>query len=1140
MRISPAILLLLAASLTPLGPTWAQTPDYNAEKAASGRVLDYINAQSAYDNGLTGAGTTIGVIDEPMRLDHPEISDKAVSLPIFDDNGNILTPDWNGNTHGSHVAGLAAANRDGVGMHGVAYNASLAGAPFLLDIKDPDNPQAGFQTTNLPVNVNNFFSSNPGMRVVNNSWGSNYYPIWEENLLYDTSIDDVNDGVNDPDDPLLRDLRSYALANPETLMVFAAGNSGHGSASVESLLPRYTGTELGNWLAVGAADTTSTNNFTINSDGSVTPTIHTATTSAGNKTFSTSIGYFSNLAEGAERWTVYAPGSEVYSLDAANNGYMPDTGTSMAAPVVTGAAALVEQAHPWLTGKQLGDAILSTASFPTNMPDYIVTHDNADGTLKIHLSFIEQTSPAINTVTEAMEYIAPVVVANPELWLIDFDANNVAEVLTIIETNLTNSDGSLKTKHFVASELTAEEVFGQGFLNVGKAVEGIAELDANRMTTANVLTLPELGAGYQSALETYDTKGYSSEFSNDITTQQWNDIYHHDEFKTTGTTGRNNNALALQPLGNNIGIRKTGAGQLILSGNNDYQGATLVEGGELALMTRENVADSGQLTNSDVVVRLGGTFSGDGTVHQTVYNSGVVAPGVFTSASRAAQLTGGASTLNVGTYTQTVGGTLLLNYDQTGNYGQLAIADTNGLAGQLVLAPQADFYANDSELSFNQFIDYTGIGTLNTANLQVVTNTTSPTLTTTLEGSLTAASTVSITRQADAYSQYATNSNGAAVGQTLREISFAPDTNNMSYLLTALDFSNPNGQDVSTALAQMSPEPYGALGAASLQQQHTLNNLLRHKMLTSTKSGDYTATTGSPFGAPSVAADSDSWQTWGTVLGSFSTQSTTGEQIGWDSDAYGLLLGFDRTLNSGLTWGAHAAISARKLEMDAPLSAEAKTQSIQLGLHSQYRPDAWDGFYLNGGLRMGFEQNDLNREVILPGYLNAHESDWVDFVGNATLGAGKDWQFNNITAGPLAWLDYSFVHRPDFTETGGAPSRLGLQSGTNDTFSLALGGHVSGVWPISETGSTLVADLLAAWQHRLSGDDFATTAAFVGYENFHLNSNTPLGSRDSFMLQGSLGVHSAENFFFGAEVGGQLAGSDNHSYSLGLNFSYHF
>ena len=48
------------------------------------------------------------------------------------------------------------------------------------------------------------------------------------------------------------------------------------------------------------------------------------------------VPWFSNLAKGSELFTVIAPGSNIYSLKADTNGDMLDSGTSMAAPVVSG------------------------------------------------------------------------------------------------------------------------------------------------------------------------------------------------------------------------------------------------------------------------------------------------------------------------------------------------------------------------------------------------------------------------------------------------------------------------------------------------------------------------------------------------------------------------------------------------------------------------------------------------------------------------------------------------------------------------------------------------------------------------------------------------------------------------------------
>lgn len=80
------------------------------------------------------------------------------------------------------------------------------------------------------------------------------------------------------------------------------------------------------------------------------------------------IASFSNLAGNAKEWTLAAPGTNIYSSVAYDESVNPDapkfndmSGTSMAAPMVSGAAALVQQAFPYLGGKQIADVLFSTA-----------------------------------------------------------------------------------------------------------------------------------------------------------------------------------------------------------------------------------------------------------------------------------------------------------------------------------------------------------------------------------------------------------------------------------------------------------------------------------------------------------------------------------------------------------------------------------------------------------------------------------------------------------------------------------------------------------------------------------------------------------------------------------------------------------
>ena len=94
---------------------------WNTDEYRGGNFLDPIKASGAYDLGFTGKGVVIGIIDQPVMIGHPELQGKVTDYEPADPTFN-----WAQLTHGTHVAGIAAAKRDGVGMHGVAFDADLA------------------------------------------------------------------------------------------------------------------------------------------------------------------------------------------------------------------------------------------------------------------------------------------------------------------------------------------------------------------------------------------------------------------------------------------------------------------------------------------------------------------------------------------------------------------------------------------------------------------------------------------------------------------------------------------------------------------------------------------------------------------------------------------------------------------------------------------------------------------------------------------------------------------------------------------------------------------------------------------------------------------------------------------------------
>ncbi|CAA2156765.1 Extracellular serine protease [Methylobacterium brachiatum] len=366
----------LAQSLAATDPATWRTSEYRADWG-----LDAIRAADAYAAGYTGLGVTVGVIDSGIYSTHPEFADgrvKPVTLTgIFGSTGFYLmdasgrpetdspswsffkqgqpytvpgtyNPDYN-DPHGTHVSGTIAASRDGVGMHGVAFDANV----FVANTKTIDFTSHGF-------NIDYSYFKNAyetialtGARAINTSWGD---PPLQDN--YNTTAGMVRAYATFSGKKSLLDAMDEVTQKYRVIQVVIAGNTYFRNADMRASLPYFRPALEKQWIAVGAAQQTRQGN---SDPGSL------------------SIAPYSNKAGVDKYWYVAAPGSTIFSTippytegaawdpgqwnvdPSRQTGYTNVSGTSMAAPHATGALAVIMQRYPYLTNEQARDVLLTTA-----------------------------------------------------------------------------------------------------------------------------------------------------------------------------------------------------------------------------------------------------------------------------------------------------------------------------------------------------------------------------------------------------------------------------------------------------------------------------------------------------------------------------------------------------------------------------------------------------------------------------------------------------------------------------------------------------------------------------------------------------------------------------------------------------------
>lgn len=100
----------------------AQTIGLTPTETGNSRGAVQIKADIAQAMGATGKGVTVAVIDTGVMTNHPDLSGRVLAGYNFVANNTNATDD---NGHGTHVAGIIGASRNGAGMVGVAPEVSI-------------------------------------------------------------------------------------------------------------------------------------------------------------------------------------------------------------------------------------------------------------------------------------------------------------------------------------------------------------------------------------------------------------------------------------------------------------------------------------------------------------------------------------------------------------------------------------------------------------------------------------------------------------------------------------------------------------------------------------------------------------------------------------------------------------------------------------------------------------------------------------------------------------------------------------------------------------------------------------------------------------------------------------------------------
>ncbi|MGW0823540.1 S8 family peptidase [Streptomyces sp. NPDC002845] len=308
-------------------------------------LVGQINADGAGARGLDGKGIRIAVLDTGVRATHPDLEDRVSASENFitwdDETGDV-------DGHGTHVAGIIA----GTGAASEGKYAGVAPGAEILSGRVLSGPLGSLSHIIDGME----WAADQGVDIVNMSLGS-------------TALSDGTDPWS---------LATDALLEQGVLPVVSAGNSGSGSFTVSAPAAAEGA------LAAGAAG----------GDGTI------ASFSSRGPLFGNYAVKPNVKAPGVAVTAARAIGTSIGDFDRegpegpVDDNYTRLSGTSMAAPAVAGAAALVMQAHPDWTPRQVARALVSSARPSTGESVY----DQGSGMIDVERALDQPVTATSTTV----------------------------------------------------------------------------------------------------------------------------------------------------------------------------------------------------------------------------------------------------------------------------------------------------------------------------------------------------------------------------------------------------------------------------------------------------------------------------------------------------------------------------------------------------------------------------------------------------------------------------------------------------------------------------------------------------------------------------------------------------------------------
>ena len=241
---------------------------------------------------------------------------------------------------------------------------------------------------------------------------------------------------------------------------------------------------------------------------------------------------------------------------------------------------------------------------------------------------------------------------------------------------------------------------------------------------------------------------------------------------------------------------------------------------------------------------------------------------------------------------------------------------------------------------------------------------------------------------------------------------------------------------------------------------------------------------------------------WAQQFNTHAKEDGSDDQVGFDFDTHGIMLGSDIMIVENLVVGGAIGYSRTHINLNNNVG-EGDIDSLRTTIYATFLKDS---LYIDGALGFGF--NWYHNTRIINFVNRVAKSNHNGFENIIYLGGGYDFDISGWILGPIASLQYVYLIEDSFNETSAGAMNLTVDYNSSHSLMTALGVRFARAFDLDTV--VLTPEVRVEWLHEYLNDEGTVTSRFTtGGGTFSINAQDP--ESDSAAIGVRLNAGFSEN-----------------------------